>query len=74
MEHKPFSTPEWRKAFRYAAEGQRWELDLTRTVVALLIPVALSFYSGRLALVVAVPCVAVFCWFLSRAVRGFLKR
>ena len=73
-DRNPFSTPEWRKVFQYAVQNQRWELGFTRMAVALLIPIALYFYSGWLALVMAVPCAAIFCWYLSSAVRRFLKR
>ena len=65
MDRNPFSSPDWRKTFHYAGQSQRYELGFTRMAVALLIPVVLYFYSGWLALVMTVPCVAIFCWYLE---------
>jgi ABC-type phosphate transport system permease subunit len=69
-----FKSPQWQSAFRYASEGQRFELGFTRIVAALLIPVVASFYSARLALLLAIPCGMAVCWYAARAIRRFTKR
>jgi hypothetical protein len=67
--------PEWQRAFEWASWSQRIELGFVRGAVALLIPVVAYFYSPRLALVVlGIPCGYAFYFYLSRAIRRFLKR
>jgi hypothetical protein len=65
---------DFRQAIAYAKVSQRMELGFTRMAIAILLPFFLWIYSGRLALIVAIPCFLVFCWYFSRAIRRFLKR
>jgi hypothetical protein len=58
--------------FQDLAYFVRRELGAVRIAVALLLPVAVYFYSPTLA--AAVPCAFVFGWYVRRAVREFLKR
>ena len=70
-----FKHPEWQKVLQTGLWAQRMEMGFTRAGVALLIPVCIYyFYSGWLALVVAVPCGYVLYWLGARAVQRFTKR
>ena len=62
--------PEWEQVFREAEIDRRFELPFTRTIVTLLIPIAVAFYSWQLALFLAIPCGIILWWRASRWIRG----
>ncbi|PYR72469.1 MAG: hypothetical protein DMF86_23520 [Acidobacteria bacterium] len=66
--------PEWNRIRELAEQNGRWELGAARIVASIAIPIAVSFYSHRLALIVAVPFGLALYWYSRRALRRFLKR
>ena len=65
---------DWQQSFELARWNQRMESGFTRGAIAVLLPLALYFYSPWLALAAAVPCSCALCWYVSHAIRRFIKR